>query len=247
MMVRARLRDWCFLLFLPLTGLTGASCVAKEAYQPSDGAAGRSGAANNLGGLGGSLMTGPVAGTSDVGGGGGSSDVAPDTGGPACANSGQCGPPYPYCQPSLGRCVECTANRNCIGTGRPYCDARSFKCSICLEDAQCTKFAPYCALAIGDCVECLSSANCGTSGLVCDRLNFHCVPSCTSNADCVSAAQTPFCDPERSLCVSCVSDEDCPAAAPRCNTRAQACLQCLTNLDCETGANCVAGICANPK
>jgi len=247
-----------------LSGLWLGSCVAQEPYRPSHGTAG------SAGGL--SLAGGPImeSEAGGIGGAGGSPDTAPVGTGFACISSDQCALPYPYCQPSLGRCVECISARNCAGTERRYCDTRTFECATCLGDTQCTKIAPYCALALGDCVECLSADNCGTSGLTCDRLNYRCVPSCDTNADCASAPQTPFCDPERSLCVSCVNDGDCPAVAPRCSpmgktcvtclddgdcaiatprcdVRARVCRQCLTNRDCSPGATCVAGACVDPR
>lgn len=246
----------------------GVGCVAQEPYHPpsSDGATSGTSAMVVPGG-------GPsLGGTAGVpeGGQGGDEPSQPDPGsGAACLSSDQCGPPYPYCEPKLGRCVECLSYRNCSGSSRPFCTP-SFECAACLDDAQCTKAAPYCAQTLGQCVECQSTTNCGTSGLICDRLNFWCVPACASNDDCASASSTPFCDPNRSLCVSCVSDDDCTSVAPRCKPTAKTCVaclddgdcsgskprcdvrvsvcrQCLSNVDCPTGATCVAGVCANPK
>jgi hypothetical protein len=187
-----------------------------------------------------------------------------------CRSSDECALPFPYCSTTLGRCVECTSQRNCSGSGRPFCEPKTNSCVHCLNDAQCARAAPYCATSLGECVECISSENCGSAGLACDRDTFQCVPSCKSNDDCASTPLTSFCDPERNLCVACITDDACPntlphctldtktcvkclqdvdCAAPsrRCDAKLHACVECLTNRDCQPGVSCIAGACANPQ
>lgn len=249
-------------LWLWAGALSFAGCVAQEPYDAQVAPAGGSS------GSAGSLNVDPSeAGASESPGGAGPIDEP----GVGCTASSQCGAPFPYCATDIGRCVQCMSNPNCAGgSSHRYCDPKSFACVACLTDQQCSSLAPYCASAIGTCVQCLTSANCGDPGLACDRINFRCVPSCETNADCAAAFETPFCDPSRSLCVACASDQDCtgltprcdtqagscvecvedadcPKAAARCDTRKSACVQCLTSRDCSSGATCVGGTCVNPK
>jgi hypothetical protein len=239
------------------------SCVAQAPYEPPHAMGGSAGMTSV--GIGGLQVDNP-----EAGGAGGAPDGSGAAVAVACRSSEQCALPFPYCSVASGTCVECLAKNNCIGTGRPYCEPNSNSCVMCLNDGQCPHATPYCATTIGNCVECLSSDNCGSSGFACDRDTFRCVPPCASNADCEGAPRTPACDPQRNLCVECVSDEACPAAAPRCasdtetcvkcvadedcgspfprcDVRKHACVECVTNRDCQPGVLCVAGSCANPK
>jgi len=256
-----RFATWPPLAALWLAGTPLLSCVAQEPYEPARASGGAGKASGGSAGL---QLSNPGGASAGVGGVAGEQ---PSTA--TCHGSGECAKPFPYCSATLGRCVECVSQKNCNGTGRAYCEPRTNACVHCLADTQCTRAAPYCATTIGECVECISSANCGRAGVVCDRDSFHCVPSCKSNAECASAPSTPICDPERNLCVACVSDDSCPANLPRCtaDTKAcvkcladddcaspssrcdldqHACVECLTNNDCQSGVQCVAGACANP-
>jgi hypothetical protein len=231
-----------------------ASCVARQPYEPTPSGSGGSlelgGSASNSAGM-------------DVGGAG----TPPE--GAECKTSGQCAPPRPYCVGNLGVCVECLAHRNCTGTGRGYCNTKTYSCVRCLGDSQCAPAAPYCDTALGDCVECLTSDNCGGDNLACDRNAHTCVPSCQANADCEGTPLLPFCDPVRNLCVACLGDQDCPADTPRCSQDTRRCVgclesgdcgpptrlcdelrhlcaQCLSNGDCQGDAPCVDGSCVAP-
>lgn len=248
---------------LPALALLVVGCVAQEPYDPSPHTGGAAPVASSgAGGL--SLATSGAAGAPA----GGEAAVEPTS--VRCHSSDECAPPLPYCSASLGRCVECLSRRNCTGTERPYCDLSSNSCVYCLSDAQCLAVAPYCATSIGHCVQCLSAENCGSAGLLCDRDNYRCVPSCQSHADCDSAPSTPFCDPARNLCVACVDDagcsgatprcdlsndscvgcvgdDDCRSPSPRCDLLQHSCVECLSSRDCQPGVSCVAGACANPR
>lgn len=225
-------RGGCVLAAL---GLLLANCVAQEDYRATPAAGGTAGSPSA--GLGGLSLLNPA------GAGGSSADPAAGR----CRSSDECAPPVPYCSTSLGRCVECLSRANCVGSGRSYCELSSNTCVYCLTDTQCAQAAPYCAVGIGHCVECLSSANCGTPGLVCDRDNYHCTSVCEKHADCASFPATPFCDPDRNLCVACVADEACALPTPRCDPKQHACVACVSADDCQPGVACVAGACANPR
>lgn len=55
------------------------------------------------------------------------------------------------------------------------------------------------------------------------------VTACIDNADC--SGSTPFC--ESGLCVECIADDNCSAAAPRCSED-HVCVECLQSGDCST-------------
>jgi hypothetical protein len=256
---------WRCLAVLLSGGALLASCVAQEPYKSSQAMGGSAGSTGV--GSGGLQLTNPDGAAAGAGGDGSLPGEPVPVG---CRSSDECASPLPYCSVLLARCVECLSQRNCAGTGRPYCELTMNTCVYCLSDAQCPHAAPYCATTIGACVECLSTDNCGSAGLACDRDNYHCVPTCKSHADCASSPLKPFCDPERNLCVACVTDDACPAStprcaadtetcvkclgdddcaspSPRCDVKKRACVECLTNRDCQTGVQCVAGACANPR
>lgn len=234
---RPGLVTWCRSRASAL-GLLLVNCLAQEEYRPSPAAGGAAG--SNSAGFGGiSLITTAAAG---AGGGAGAQHA-----GVGCRSSEECAPPSPYCSTSLGRCVECLSPANCRGSGRGYCELSSNTCVYCLTDSHCTQAAPYCAIGIGHCVECLSSTNCGGAGLLCDRDNYRCTSACEKHADCASSPGTPFCDPDRNLCVACVSDDGCASPSPRCDPKQHVCVACATDGDCQPGVSCVAGACANPR
>jgi hypothetical protein len=246
--------------------------VAQESYDPNAHAGGSAGKTASAGSAG-LMIVDPTGGAGGGGGtGAGAGAGSPTAGGDRgeCQTSAQCALPFPYCLTSRGVCVECLSRSNCSGTGRNFCDLASNTCAVCLMDANCSHTAPYCATAIGACVECLSNENCGTDDLVCDRETYHCVKSCRQNSDCADNAATPLCDPDRSLCVACLEDVDCPGRSPRCaadtkscvgcladedcaaptkrcDTRSRSCAECVNNQDCKTGAVCNAGVCTQPK
>lgn len=251
----------CFSL---ASALGISACLAQETYESPRGNAGAAGKPTGPLDLGGNVSTDPAA----PGDGAAPSDSAKSDA--ECSASRDCAPPSPYCLVSAGVCVECLTNYNCAGSTRRFCDVRTNTCVECLLDDVCPKAAPYCAASLGSCVECLSSANCGEAGLTCDRLNYRCVETCQTHEDCAGTPQAPFCDPDRSLCVACLVDEDCPSALPRCEADAKSCVgcvddvdcpptarfcdehghackACLTNHDCPTGASCSNGACVEPK
>ena len=228
-----------------LTPALVAACVAQEPYREPPGISAGSGgkaASGDLskGGL--ELVTSgaEAAGSTAAAGG----DAA--TGASECRTSAQCFQPNPFCLGAAQRCVECLSRVNCVTTGLTYCDPGSHTCVACLDDTHCKHDQPYCDSS-GQCVECLSNANCGDAGLLCDHRSFRCVPRCVSNQDCAASARTPFCDPDTSLCVSCLAEADCALPEPHCAAATHRCVQCLENADCQPGVSCVAGACLDPK
>lgn len=259
------LRRVSSLLLLAVGSIAAASCLAQESYHRTSGAAGSSGAGST--GTGGLTLNAPGdAGTSGEASSAGTSAVMVRQ----CSTSDQCAMPYPYCVPATGQCAECLSSINCVGTGRSYCNGQTNTCVVCLNNTQCRHSLPYCEQGTGQCVECLSSENCGSSDFACDRDTFRCVPACRSHSDCAATLATPFCDPERSVCVACLADDGCPAKSPRCaldtktceeclgdddcssptplcDLHTHACAECLSDRDCQIGAQCVSGVCAQPR
>lgn len=251
------------VLVLVAAGLGG--CVAAQPYTGEHSDAGHSGS-------GGSLQLDPSGGTPNGQAGAGaesSGSGGTQPSGPECLTSAECSLPRPYCAGTLGKCVECTSRVNCNGTGRPYCNTKTYTCAHCLSDLECTQTAPYCETTQGVCVSCLSSTNCGSRG-ACDRNVHECVPACDSDADCESSPSVPVCDPERNVCVQCLGDGDCPTSLPRCSSKtercvgclsdddcasptahcdplSEACVACLSSADCPGGVACTNGVCTGPK
>jgi hypothetical protein len=249
----------------PVLGFVGSSCLAQETYTPKPAVGGSASTSAGNGGSAGLALAEPTGGAGEAAGmpSGGSEPSG-------CRTSEQCAVPLPYCLSSRGVCVECLSRTNCTGSGRRYCDLASNACVECLTDVNCTSVAPYCALAIGACVECLSNENCGSTDLVCNRQSYHCTPACRKNADCTGSPATPLCDPERSVCVECLADGDCPTATPRCASETKTCAVCLSDVDCAAPnprceptkllcvqcvssqdcmgeAVCAAGVCSLPR
>lgn len=87
----------------------------------------------------------------------------------------------------------------------------------------------------------------------------------TCQSDKACTAQDQICDPDRGVCVDCLSDDDCPKnAACRtgscvgftpcksskdctvdqvCNAEIERCVECVTSRDCDSGALCVNDSC----
>lgn len=186
-----------------------------------------------------------------------------DSAGPACTTDTSCAQPTPYCDTQIDQCVQCLSDTNC-GNNR-HCSA-SHTCVQCTSDANCGGQTPYCS-PTGACVQCLSQTNCPTND-TCDTTNgYHCVPSCTSDAqchaplpkcdtqdgycvqclastDCTNATTGHVCNTSTDRCVECAQDSDCATAQrPKCNTNVDICVQCLTNADCEAGTCGPQGFC----
>jgi Cys-rich repeat protein len=74
-------------------------------------------------------------------------------------------------------------------------------------------------------------------GMVCDTANYHCVASCTTDAQC--GRGNPYCNAATMRCVQCLSSMQCAAGATQgglagavCDTATNRCVQCLSAADC---------------
>lgn len=192
-----------------------------------------------------------------------SSQSASDGNAPTCSDDTTCAQPLPYCDQSIGECVQCLSDTNC-GDNRS-CNADSHKCVQCATDSQCGGQLPYCSTD-GSCVQCVADGNCPTGDgcdqtnnrcfvkcttsamchdptALCDTATSHCV-ECLANTDC-KIALAPVCDTMDGQCVECTANTDCPAQRPKCDTR-DVCVQCIVDTDCTTaGQTCQNGVCRN--
>lgn len=176
-----------------------------------------------------------------------------------CTTSGNCSPPFPYCPPGGGYCVECLGDANCPNGKK--CNLTLYACVECAVNADCGGGQPYCDSATGQCVECLADGNCA-AGQKCDLVSHSCVYSCTSNANCSGAAGTPYCSPSgvcveclangncptdqpiclpSGSCVQCVNDTTCGGGQPYCYLPQNQCVECLTDAQCGAGRRCNPG------
>jgi hypothetical protein len=174
---------------------------------------------------------------------GGAPDASPHT---PCANDGQCPPPTPFCNLSLGFCVACLADKDCGGDPRPFCSPSTHSCVECTSNADCAARdgRPLCDISTESCVECVTAADCGDGGLSCDVTAHTCAPSCNSSADCAQSSSGPVCDPAFHACVPCIDDSTCQADTPYCDTSTDRCVQCLTSTNCGDAGPCANGMCS---
>lgn len=167
---------------------------------------------------------------------------------PATATCKPCGerplaactdPLRPACNTSgglAGTCTECGPGQTARCTSeRPLCRASSGTCVGCLSNTDCTSAdAPYCDLVSGTCRPCGAEPAracvdparpvCQTSGALAGRCT-EC--SASSRQRCVA----PFdrCDERSGRCAACVSNADCPPAAPLCDSATLSCRPCSAN------------------
>jgi Cys-rich repeat protein len=143
--------------------------------------------------------------SSEAGAGGAAGSASGGAGG--CKDSGQCGGENPFCDPSLGRCVQCVDKQNCA-SGQS-CDPGGNCVSACSGNGDCT-ISPYrsCDLSFGACVECLTNTDC-TSGDHAICVTGRC-RECQKDADCASHSEQPYCDLGSYECRQCLSDLNCP-------------------------------------
>jgi hypothetical protein len=116
---------------------------------------------------------------------------------------------------------------------QPAC--ASAACEACVETSACAGTAlELCHPESGACVAgCDPSAgdapgNC-PAATRCDPTRSICL-ECVTADDC--AAPTPACDDASGRCVGCVSPSDCTPQAPVCDTSALECVECLADGDC---------------
>jgi hypothetical protein len=71
---------------------------------------------------------------------------------------------------------------------------------------------------------------------------------CTSNTECASQTDTPYCDTASGYCVQCLLETHCSGltATPHCDPDYFECVECVTNDHCASSANghfCGGGLC----
>jgi hypothetical protein len=146
----------------------------------------------------------------DASGGGDASDGGPST----CSAAGDCaGTPFPVCDLSAGKCVECMGDTHCSAP-RPVC--MSNVCVGCTLDTHCMGAAPICDKARNSCVGCMADGECR-----------------------IKSAATPACANGR--CVACSKSQHCPLTTPICN--GNACRRCLRDAECSEGYGPDPGVC----
>lgn len=158
----------------------------------------------------------------------------------ACASSAECSSlnaATPVCDPS-GKCVECSASKECKGTTKPICEVATSACKACSSNDECSgksSATPACA-STGACVECTADTQCGLAQKpVCDMGTNTC-RGCGTATECVAvSAATPACAPS-GKCVECVNNVDCKASAkPICDQGTNTCRGCQSDSECTTG------------
>ncbi len=82
-----------------------------------------------------------------------------DSGNGACSPS--CSGATPVCNESAAKCVECTKNLDCVGTGKPLCDTTVDECIQCRSNADCTNAAASVCIA-GTCTGCTDNSGCNS-------------------------------------------------------------------------------------
>ncbi len=81
----------------------------------------------------------------------------------------------PNCLESLGLCVQCRSNVDCVGNGTKLeCDPLTGRCTECDRDSECPTNKPRCDRLHDVCVECTSSADCPAGKPLCDPSTYSC-------------------------------------------------------------------------
>jgi hypothetical protein len=120
-----------------------------------------------------------------------------------------------YC--SSGRCIAgCNSDDSRCPVSLPHCLGNS--CVVCSSDSHCPKATPRCA-ADHTCQSCHDSTSSGDS--FCQSLRFD---GCLGDGTCTSCVGTRWKVADK-ICVQCLSDVDCPNAAPVCNSNNK-CVKC---------------------
>lgn len=157
-----------------------------------------------------------------------------------CDQDSECVLPSLQCDVASATCVACTTDDHCamMGTGFNRCDMALHRCVECGLDADCGTGrgceGGHCETR---CQEEGASPACPTASGYCEGEVGYCV-ECGDDlptACASSSAAGPICNPA-GRCVSCLSDTNCPAAAPRCDPFSGRCLACLHASDCPSSA-----------
>jgi Cys-rich repeat protein len=80
----------------------------------------------------------------------------------------------PNCLESLGRCVQCRSNLDCVSGTKRECDPLTGRCTECDRDDECPTNRPRCDRLHDLCVECTSSTDCPSGKPLCDPNTYTC-------------------------------------------------------------------------
>jgi hypothetical protein len=138
------------------------------------------------------------------------------------------------CQTSTGYCVGCLGDGDCAGQpSTPFCatdiapDAGNV-CVQCLSAADCPSDMLGCSSRAHFCGFCDNSGDCPASAAYCQ--SGQCGDSCVLSDGGTSCQNGGLCDTNSGVCVTCLSDSDCPAFGSMPS-------YCLTDID--AGFSCV--------
>lgn len=118
------------------------------------------------------------------------------------------------------------------------CDSSTGTCIASSSDGGsdacggCSGATPVCDTATKSCVRCTATAGCSGRTGICDTsvAGGVCV-QCLSDDTCPAAA--PTCHPDNRICVACLDDSDCGGAAPVCDDATGLCARCTSERGCS--------------
>jgi hypothetical protein len=108
----------------------------------------------------------------------------------AADNGDFCNGATPVCEvdvknANVGKCVACTASKDCKTKTAPACDRTTDTCRGCRRDSECGAATPRCVTATGQCVACVTSADCSSAAPVCDTVTNSC-RGCGTDSECAA-------------------------------------------------------------
>jgi hypothetical protein len=142
--------------------------------------------------------------------------------------------------PFGGTTFECSSMSQCGGR-RPYCDTRTRRCVECVQRFDCPSPTVCDTTAERCALPCQGDNDCSmTAQTRCDP-NRHVCVECLSDQQCV--APLLYCEPTTGQCVECLGDNQCPPPWRFCSLYRNECVECRVDQDCSPGQSCGAGRC----
>ncbi len=151
----------------------------------------------------------------------------------ACTSARDCvDPSRPICDATSHTCRGCSTASDCTEPGVAACattGANAGRCVQCTANRDCR--SGVCDLATNTCVGCTSNADCAGATPICDTSTRMCRPCSPSNpTDCV--APTPACATmgrDAGRCVQCTtaSMSACTGSTPTCDPESNRCVACV--------------------
>jgi hypothetical protein len=200
--------------------------------------AGAGGAAGNAGAtFGGTTGNGTAGGGRDPGLGGGGTTAAGNAGSGDLGGGGteqvSCGdvaacPADLHCRDNL--CWQCASDLDCTVSGLRHCEPIRRRCVACVTTADCDvgyacdSLANRCLKKCEEDVDCKGQHGCDEHRLVCYQ--------CDEDRECSASPLGPLCATDRSGCVQCLKDADCPNQ--HCDQLVGRCVDCRDGLDCPS-------------